>query len=142
MQLVAVGETHAFEAIFDRHAPVACALAYRICGRRPLAEDVVQEAFLSLWRCGARYDPTRGSVRAWLLSVVRHAAIDAVRRAYVRDSRSAPDEQLDERTGTAELTEAEVVRRDRLGLQKLEVVLHPALRTRAELGRSGPVSYM
>jgi RNA polymerase sigma-70 factor, ECF subfamily len=179
MELVGEGDTRAFEAIFDRHAPVAWALAYRVCGHRPLAEDVVQEAFLSLWRCGARYDRTRGNVRAWLLSVVRHQAIDALRRASVRESRSVTDDELVERVGTGELTEAEIVRRDdarqvrqalatlpseqrqvislayfggltqqeiarmlelpagtvkgrtRLGLQKLEVVLHPALRASA-----------
>ena len=63
MQLVHDGEARAFEVIFDRHGSAAFSLAYRMCGRRAMAEDVVQEAFLSLWRSGARYDHARGSMR-------------------------------------------------------------------------------
>jgi RNA polymerase sigma-70 factor (ECF subfamily) len=63
MQHVLDGDAHAFEVIFDRHAAPAFSLAYRMCGRRAVAEDVVQEAFLSLWRSGARYDRARGRVR-------------------------------------------------------------------------------
>ena len=84
MQLVHDGDARAFEIIFDRHAGVAFSLAYRMCGRRAMAEDVVQEAFLSLWRSGARYDRRRGSVRSWVLSVVHNRAIDAFRRETVR----------------------------------------------------------
>jgi RNA polymerase sigma-70 factor (ECF subfamily) len=80
MQLVHDGEVRAFEVIFDRHAAAAFSLAYRMCGRRGSAEDVVQEAFLSLWRAGARYDRTRGSVRSWVLSAVHNRAIDLFRR--------------------------------------------------------------
>ena len=52
-----------------------------MCGRQAMAEDIVQEAFVSLCR-GARYDATRGSVRTWVLSVVRNRAIDASRREH------------------------------------------------------------
>ena len=75
------GETRAFSVVFDRHSGVAFSLAYRMCGRRALAEEVVQEAFLSLWRSGARYDRARGSVRSWVLSVVHHRAIDVLRQS-------------------------------------------------------------
>lgn len=54
MQLVADRDARAFEVIFDRHGSAAFSLACRMCGRRPMAEDVVQDAFLSLWRAGAR----------------------------------------------------------------------------------------
>ena len=54
MALVREGEARAFEIVFDRHAGPAFSLAYRMCGRRSLAEEVVQEAFMSLWRSGAR----------------------------------------------------------------------------------------
>ena len=63
MQLVRRGDAAAFEAVYDRHSTAAFSLAYRMTGTRNTAEDVVQEAFLSLWRSGARYDRTRGSVR-------------------------------------------------------------------------------
>jgi RNA polymerase sigma-70 factor, ECF subfamily len=112
MQLVRDGEARAFEVIFDRHAQRAFSLAYRMCGRRALAEDVVQEAFLSLWRSGARYDPARGSVRSWVLSVVHNRAIDAFRREAVKESRDVRDDRLLERTPSLQLTHTEVERRD------------------------------
>ncbi len=112
MQLVADGDPKAFEVLFDRHADVAFSLAYRMCGRRAMAEDVVQESFLSLWRSGARYDRTRGSVRSWILGVVHNRAIDAFRRETVRTRRDVPDEGVAERVQASERTEAEVERRD------------------------------
>jgi RNA polymerase sigma-70 factor, ECF subfamily len=112
MELVADGQARAFEVIFDRHSGPAFSLAYRMCGRRAMAEDVVQEAFLSLWRSGARYDRRRGSVRTWVLGVVHNRAIDAFRRGVVRESRDVPDDGLAEQLPAPERTESEVVRRD------------------------------
>jgi RNA polymerase sigma-70 factor (ECF subfamily) len=112
MALVQEHEAPAFEVLFDRHADAAFSLAYRMCGRRSMAEDVVQESFLSLWRRGASYDPTRGSVRSWVLSVVHNRAIDAFRRETVRTSRDVGDEGVAERVAASERTEAEVERRD------------------------------
>ena len=86
MGLVHEGEARAFEVIFDRHSGAAFSLAYRMCGRRAMAEDVVQEAFLAVWRSGARYDRARGSVRSWVLGVVHNRAIDALRRGVARGS--------------------------------------------------------
>ena len=112
MQLVHDGNTRAFEVIVDRHADAAFSLAYRMCGRRAMAEDVVQEAFLSLWRSGARYDRGRGSVRSWVLSVVHNRGIDAFRRESVRTSRDVQDDTAAERVPAAQLTDVEVARRD------------------------------
>src|SRR6266496_421249 len=97
MTLVRDGQARAFEVVFDRHSTPAFSLAYRMCGRRGLAEEVVQEAFISLWRSGARYDRTRGSVRSWVLGIVHNRAIDALRRSMVHDRRRASDEGIEER---------------------------------------------
>src|SRR3954454_17123655 len=96
MQLVRRGDTTAFEVVYERHATAAFSLAYRMTGTRNVAEDVVQEAFLSLWRSGARYDRTRGSVRTWVLGIVHNRAIDALRRSMVHDRRGARDEGIEE----------------------------------------------
>ena len=69
MELVSRNEAAAFEIVMERHVDAAFSLAYRMIGRRALAEDVVQEAMLSLWRTGARYDRSRGSVRNWVLGI-------------------------------------------------------------------------
>jgi RNA polymerase sigma-70 factor (ECF subfamily) len=112
MQRVHDGDASAFEVIFDRHADASFSLAYRMCGRRAMAEDVVQEAFISVWRSGARYDRTRGSVRSWLLGVVHNRAIDAFRHEAVRSSRDVSDEGIAERMPAADRTDVEVERRD------------------------------
>jgi RNA polymerase sigma-70 factor (ECF subfamily) len=91
------GDAAAFEAVFDRHGDAAFSLAYRMCGRRATAEDIVQEAFLSLWRSGARYDRTRGSVRSWVLGVVHHRAVDLLRRNATRTARDVSDDEALER---------------------------------------------
>ena len=76
MPLIADRDPEAFEVFYDRHGGAAYSLAYRIVGSRGAAEDVTQEAFISIWRSGARFDRTRGSVRAWTLGIVRNRAID------------------------------------------------------------------
>jgi RNA polymerase sigma-70 factor (ECF subfamily) len=114
MQLLPDGDQDAFEAIYDRHGRAAYSLAYRIAGDRDVAEDIAQEAFLSIWRSGARYDPARGSVRTWVLGVVHHRAIDALRRSSVHSRRRASAEGIEERheAPERERTDAQVVRRD------------------------------
>lgn len=112
MQLVRDGDARAFEVVFDRHAGAAFSLAYRMCGSTALAEDVVQEAFLSLWRTGVRYDRARGSVRSWVLSAVHNRAIDALRREVSSDSRELFDERVAEQLRSPLQTAAEAERRD------------------------------
>jgi RNA polymerase sigma-70 factor (ECF subfamily) len=112
MPLVQRTEPSAFEVIYDRHGAAAFSLAYRMCGTRGLAEDVVQEAFLSIWRSGARYDRRRGSVRTWILGITHHRAIDALRRNVVQERHRASDEGIEERFEAVDRTELEVARRD------------------------------
>jgi RNA polymerase sigma-70 factor, ECF subfamily len=112
MQLVYRSRADAFEVIYDRHADAAFSLAYRMCSQRALAEDVVQEAFLSLWRSRARYDRNRGSVRTWLLGIVHNRAIDAFRRRAVRDRGIVTEEGIEERLVAPERTDVEFARRE------------------------------
>jgi RNA polymerase sigma-70 factor (ECF subfamily) len=112
MHLVYRGQAAAFEVIYDRHADAAFSLAYRMCGQRALAEDVVQEGFLSLWRSGARYDRARGSVRTWVLGIVHNRAIDALRRRTAHDRGRVSDEGIEDRLPARERTDVEFARRD------------------------------
>jgi RNA polymerase sigma-70 factor (ECF subfamily) len=109
MQLVAASDADAFEVVLERNADAAFSLAYRMCGRHALAEDVTQEAFLAIWRGGARYDRTRGSVRTWALGIVHHRAVDTLRRNDVHSRRRAGDEGLEESLEAPERTDAQAI---------------------------------
>ena len=112
MQLVRRGDARAFETIYDRHGGAAFSLAYRIVGNRSAAEDVVQEAFLSIWRSRLRYEPERGSVRTWVLGIVHHRTIDSLRRNLVHERRRTSTEGIEERHEAPERTDVEAARRE------------------------------
>ena len=113
MAVVDRKDSRAFEALYDRHGGAAFSLAYRIVGDRNLAEDTTQEAFLSIWRSKARYDRARGSVRSWVLSVVRNRAIDALRRGGANAPKlNHDDDAALEVREASERTEVEAIRRE------------------------------
>ena len=95
---VAAGELDALDELYDRYKTMAYSIAYRITNDATLAEDVVQDAFLGAWRNAGRYVHGRGSVKTWLLSIVHHRAIDAVRRrrptTELPDTEAVPPQQL------------------------------------------------
>lgn len=74
------GDRAAFEELYRRYAPAAYGLSFRVIGRAGLAQDVVHDAFLALWRAPEAFDPARGTFRAYFLSLVHHRAVDTVRR--------------------------------------------------------------
>jgi RNA polymerase sigma factor (sigma-70 family) len=80
MVRVACGEHAALDALHDRFVHRVHSLARRICGHHTATQDVVQEVFLEVWLRSRRFDPTRGSVTTWLLTLTHHKAVDAVRR--------------------------------------------------------------
>jgi RNA polymerase sigma-70 factor (ECF subfamily) len=113
MPLIAREDPLAFEVFYDRHAGASYSLAYRIVGSRTTAEDVTQEALLSIWRSGARYDRARGSVRSWTLGIVRNRAIDLLRKESGRSPKlAAGGDEILERRAAEELTDVEAVRRE------------------------------
>ena len=82
------GDEEAFRSLFASYAPVAMALAVRVVRQTQLAEEIVQEAFLTLWRDPGVFDERRGSVKAWLMTMVHHRAVDVVRREEAQRRRS------------------------------------------------------
>jgi RNA polymerase sigma-70 factor, ECF subfamily len=113
MPLIERKQPQAFEIVYDRHGGAAFSLAYRMVGNRSAAEDITQEAFLSLWRSGARYDRARGSVRTWLLGIVRNRAIDFLRREMVGAPSLRFDEEIhDKREPVSSETDVEALRRE------------------------------
>jgi RNA polymerase sigma-70 factor (ECF subfamily) len=114
MVLVQRSDARALEVLYDRHGGPAYSLAYRIMGEPQAAEDVTQEAFISIWRTSASYDAARGSVRSWLLQIVRNRAIDALRRSSARPVRlDLDDDAVIEAQVAPDRTDAEVSRRER-----------------------------
>jgi RNA polymerase sigma-70 factor (ECF subfamily) len=106
-------DPEAFEVFYDRHGGVAFSLAYRILGDRTAAEDCIQEAFISIWRSGGRFDHTRGSVRSWTLSIVRNRAIDALRsKAGKAPKLTFDDDAILESRPAEELTDQEAMRHE------------------------------
>ena len=87
---VASGEHAALDALHDRFIHRVRGLARRICGHETMAEDVVQDVFLEVWLRSPRFDPNRGSVTTWLLTVTHHKAVDAVRHETARLRRHCP----------------------------------------------------
>jgi RNA polymerase sigma-70 factor (ECF subfamily) len=95
MQRVTAGDASAFEELYRRHGRGAFLLARRLGAPRELAEEIVQDAFLSMWRRADRFRAERGSVGAWLNTIVRNAVTDAWRRQAARPQQvpgeSAPE---------------------------------------------------
>ena len=81
----------AFERLYQLQSPVLYAVAIRITRNAALASDVVHDALLQVWRNADRYDPERGNPRAWLLSLVRYRALDAIRRHSREVAGEVPD---------------------------------------------------
>lgn len=94
MQAIARQDSAALVALYDRYGRLAFGLAYRIVNDGPLGEEIVQDAFMQVWRRAATYQANQGgSARAWLLTIVHHRAIDLVRRA---GASRPPDVPLDD----------------------------------------------
>ena len=84
MVLVGGGDADAFAALYDRHWRIAYSVAHKLTGEKHSAEDLTQDAFLKVWRSADGYRPQRGSVRTWILSVVRNQGIDQLRAKATR----------------------------------------------------------
>lgn len=80
LALVADGQLDSLQELYDRYKTMAYSIALRITSDAALAEDVLQDAFLGIWRNAGRYVEGRGSVKTWMLAIVHHRAVDAVRR--------------------------------------------------------------
>jgi len=77
---LAAGNQESLAALYDRYGKTALGLAFKVCGNRAIAEDIVQEAFLALWQKPDGFDARRGSAGSFLMGIVHHKAVDAVRR--------------------------------------------------------------
>jgi RNA polymerase sigma factor (sigma-70 family) len=114
MMRIGEGDQEAFRGLFGRYAPAAKALALRVVRQSHLAEEIVQESFMALWKHPDGYDQQRGSVKSWLMGMVHHRAVDLVRREEAHRRRAVqaipqametepdPAEQVVEEVGAPE----------------------------------------
>jgi RNA polymerase sigma-70 factor, ECF subfamily len=127
------GDAGALGELYDRHAAVALAVAMRIVGGKDEAEDVVHDAFVAVWRKIDRFDAQRGSLRSWLLTVVRNRAIDRVRaRRTALDIEDADARSL-VRTGPNPTWEAALARTAAVDLRRAMGALPDEQRRALEL---------
>jgi len=95
MRRAAKGDKQAFANLYQATSAKLFGVAFRISGRREIAEEVLQEAFVAIWGRAKDYDPVRGSVMTWLVTIVRHCAIDQLRHSQSRpEGHSAPEDIL------------------------------------------------
>jgi RNA polymerase sigma-70 factor (ECF subfamily) len=130
LMLALPDQLDAMDALYERHARPALGLAMRILGDRETAEEMVQEAFLALWRHARRYEPGRGSVRTWLLGIVHHRAIDRVRG---RPPVAALPEEFDLVSPTGDVWTLAAQQLDRQAIQRALAELPAEQRQAVEL---------
>jgi RNA polymerase sigma-70 factor (ECF subfamily) len=112
MRRVQADDPEAFRLLYERHAPAALGAALGITRNGRVAEEAVQEAFLALWRARGTYEPARGSVAGWLLTIVRSRSLDALRRGVRRDRPWEPLGDHDLADPRAEALDERAVRRE------------------------------
>jgi RNA polymerase sigma-70 factor (ECF subfamily) len=113
----------ALSALYERFGRPCYSLARRICADEGLAEDVVQEAFLVLWRDPTRFDPSRGDFATWLLTLIHHRAVDAVRKEATR-RRTVAAPEADEDWSPTPLPGADAAAMARVAAGQVRAALH------------------
>jgi RNA polymerase sigma-70 factor (ECF subfamily) len=135
VQRVADGDERALGELYDRHGRTAYGLALRILRDPGLAEDAVQEAFVGVWRSAARFQAERGSARSWILTLVHHRAVDAVRRE--ERSRSAHDLVEPDASWSESAEDAASLRAEQQTIQRALELLPSSQRLLLELAYYG-----
>ena len=144
MALVQRGDRTAFGHLYDRHSSLALGVACRILRDRGSAEDAVQESFVAVWRDAARFDPSRGNLRSWVLGVVRHRSIDAARREQrpgARTARSDDDGAIERLDDGGSISEEVEQRDEARSLRAAVDDLPPDQRTAIELAYFGGLTH-
>jgi RNA polymerase sigma-70 factor (ECF subfamily) len=135
------GEQQALAELYDRYAPLALGLALRVLRDRFAAEDVVHDAFVSAWQRINAFDRARGSLRSWLLTIVRNRAIDRLRGQRPTVEMTVADEQSLLRTGLNPTSDQALARISAAELQVVMRTLPEEQREAIELAYFGGWTY-
>src|SRR5205807_7008768 len=102
LNAIAGGAVWAMDSLYQRYSRILYSLAYRMVADHQVAEDLLQDAFLAIWRRSTSYSPQTGAARSWLISILHHRAIDHLRRVRRRSTlQEAPLEELELDEATA-----------------------------------------
>jgi RNA polymerase sigma-70 factor (ECF subfamily) len=134
------GDVAAFDELYRRYAPIAYGLAYRLTGQQALAQDVVHDAFLAIWRAPEGFDATRGVFRTYFLSLVHHRGVDAIRREErlrARQERAANLEPVEDEDPADSVADEDFVSRRRHEVRAALAGLPPEQRQVLEMAYLG-----
>lgn len=140
-QRIRAGDREALGELYDRYASVALATALRVVADRGQAEDLVHDTFVAVWQKIDRFDAARGSLRAWLLTIVRNRSIDRLRAARPTLAVDEADEQSLLRTGANPTWDAAIARRSAAELRLALAELPAEQRQAIELAYFGGNTY-
>lgn len=140
-QRIRAGDREAVGELYDRYAALALALAVRVVTDRSAAEDAVHDAFVAVWQQIDRFDPSRGNLRGWLLTVVRNRAIDRIRATPPTMDVTAADEQSLLRTSSNPTWELTIAHISAVELRSVLATLPPEQREAIELAYFGGRTY-
>ena len=140
-QRIRSGDREALGELYDRYASVALATALRVVTNREQAEDLVHDTFVAVWQKIDRFDPMRGSLRAWLLTIVRNRGIDRIRATRPSVRVDDADEQSLLRTAANPTWEAAIARRSAAELRAAIDQLPAEQREAIELAYFGGRTY-
>jgi RNA polymerase sigma-70 factor (ECF subfamily) len=130
----------AIEMLYDRYGTLAYTLAYRVLNDEGAAQDVVQETFLTIWRRASTYEPSRGSLRSWLCSIVRSRAIDRLRGRSGRARRDLHLEDVPMQTAPSDTWDRVAAELEREHVSRALTELPPDQRQTIELAYYGGYS--
>lgn len=136
----AAGDRAAFAALYDDTARLVFGIALRVVRDRTLAEDVSQEIFVEVWRTAGRFDPERGTARAWITTIAHRRAVDHVRREQSQRERRDRAAALAEPAASDVATEVE----EELDRAEVRTALHDLTdlqRQAVELAYYGGLTY-
>ncbi|MEO6497199.1 MAG: sigma-70 family RNA polymerase sigma factor [Solirubrobacteraceae bacterium] len=141
MERVQAGDHEAFGEIYDRYSARSYRIALSICRDTGRAEDAVQESFVSVWRSSASFEPERGALAAWLVTITRYRALDIARAHAAHSSRRSSEEQLNSVAAGSQVAEDAIEHAQALHLKTLLCRLPEAQREVITLAFYGQLTH-
>ncbi len=133
VERVKAGSQQAFEQLYDQYSAALLGVAVRVLGgNQPVAEDVLQEAFVKIWKNIERFDSSKGTIFTWMLNITRNTAIDKLRNLNIQ-----PIQSLNENVSSINVSENFAINTDVIGVEDAVNTLKPEYRQMIDLAYFG-----